>query len=1019
VLTLSVNDQGNTGGGALSGSDTATINITAVNDAPVLSIALVDQGATVGTPLTYTVPAGSFTDVDTSSLTYSATLADGSPLPGWLTFVPGTRTFSGTPPGGFTLIDVKVTASDGTLSANDTFRITAGAVDTTPPAAPVITTATDNVGTITGTVASGGVTDDTVLVLSGTAEPNSTVTLYDGTTLLGTAAVNGAGAWTFTTATLSNATHNFTATATDGAGNTGGSSATYSATVDTVAPAAPTVSTLTTNDPTPTISGTWDNSTGHTLTSVVVNGVTYTVGTDLTVSGGTWTLTIPAGNTLPDGSYNVAVTTRDAAGNTSTDATGNELVIDTVPPAPTLNLAPNITADDIINIAESGGMVAITGTAGGDAKVGDVVTLTVNGTNYTGTVQAGGTFSINVPGAQLRDDPDATIAASVSTTDSAGNTGTATGTVTYTVDVTAPGQPTVNTLSTSSTQPTLTGTYDAAGTSTFTVSVNGTVYTLGTSPALSVAGNTWSLDLAVSGQTLIAGSNYDVLASASDVAGNSIADTGSGEVTIAGTGPTTPFSPPGMPGTPGGPGTGGGTGSGLSNPGSPSSSTGGGTPGAGTDASTPASNLNGGSGGTPGAGTPGSSETQGSSSVANLLNSLPATAAGTPNETQGFAIPVVGGSAGDAQGTLGSGSSEIRGDDQIFVHRGVLEPRTRTDGSFDFDLPKDAFAHTNPSAIVRLEATLADGSPLPSWLTFNTANGGFTGTPPTPAAADVEVKVTARDDAGREAAIVFTPIFVTAPNVDTAASGAGDAGKSIVDRTGLGTGIPGLEGSLGSGSGFPLARVSLSDPRVSATLELGSLDKGGHRLFVFAASDNLQLAFGSKGFAQVPSDAFAHTDPNAIVVLEARLASGAPLPSWLSFDGVKGVFSGVPPAGSGDMLEIEIVARDTEGRLARAVFTLVLSDAQLTERATIDESGAELGMDVDKDEKEKARREAAEAERQAGQKDAQKARLGPDGKPLKQGATTFSDQLKAAKGARDPLLDRIAKAETPRVRPGR
>ena len=50
-------------------------------------------------------------------------------------------------------------------------------------------------------------------------------------------------------------------------------------------------------------------------------------------------------------------------------------------------LDASITPDDIINIAESGGNVAITGTVGGDAaNVGDTVTLTVNGNAYVGTV---------------------------------------------------------------------------------------------------------------------------------------------------------------------------------------------------------------------------------------------------------------------------------------------------------------------------------------------------------------------------------------------------------------------------------------------------------------------------------------------------------------------------------------------------------------------------------------------------------------------------------------------------------
>ena len=68
----------------------------------------------------------------------------------------------------------------------------------------------------------------------------------------------------------------------------------------------------------------------------------------------------------------------------------------------------------MINAAEAGGTVAITGTVGGDAQVGDTVTLMVNGVTYTGTVAAGNTFSINVAGADLAADADFTIDASVS-----------------------------------------------------------------------------------------------------------------------------------------------------------------------------------------------------------------------------------------------------------------------------------------------------------------------------------------------------------------------------------------------------------------------------------------------------------------------------------------------------------------------------------------------------------------------------------------------------------------------------
>ena len=82
--------------------------------------------------------------------------------------------------------------------------------------------------------------------------------------------------------------------------------------------------------------------------------------------------------------------------------------------------------------------MAITGTVGGDVQAGDTVTLTVNGIGYTGQVQAGLTFSIDVAGSGLLADPDLTVDASVTTTDGAGNTGTATDDQVYTVDTAAP-----------------------------------------------------------------------------------------------------------------------------------------------------------------------------------------------------------------------------------------------------------------------------------------------------------------------------------------------------------------------------------------------------------------------------------------------------------------------------------------------------------------------------------------------------------------------------------------------------
>ena len=82
--------------------------------------------------------------------------------------------------------------------------------------------------------------------LSGTAEANSNVTVYDGTTVVGTGTTNSTGAWSITTTALSTGTHALTAKATDAAGNTGAASAVVTASTGTSAPPAPPTS------PTPT-----------------------------------------------------------------------------------------------------------------------------------------------------------------------------------------------------------------------------------------------------------------------------------------------------------------------------------------------------------------------------------------------------------------------------------------------------------------------------------------------------------------------------------------------------------------------------------------------------------------------------------------------------------------------------------------------------------------------------------------------------------------------------------------------
>ncbi len=119
--------------GTNSVSDTFDI---AVTNAPTVANAIPDQTAEPGTAFSFQFPANTFNDADGDTLSYTATKADGTALPGWLSFAADTRTFSGTPQAANAgTVSVKVTATDGTHSVSDSFDI---AVTTAPTVANAI-----------------------------------------------------------------------------------------------------------------------------------------------------------------------------------------------------------------------------------------------------------------------------------------------------------------------------------------------------------------------------------------------------------------------------------------------------------------------------------------------------------------------------------------------------------------------------------------------------------------------------------------------------------------------------------------------------------------------------------------------------------------------------------------------------------------------------------------------------------------------------------------------------------------
>jgi Ca2+-binding RTX toxin-like protein len=112
-----------------SAAGSFTLSVTGGNHAPELAVAIAAPSATQDLVFSYTVPAGSFTDSDPGdSLSFTATLADGTALPAWLAFDAATASFSGMPgaadPG---VLALRVTATDtGGLSAQADFNLAIG-----------------------------------------------------------------------------------------------------------------------------------------------------------------------------------------------------------------------------------------------------------------------------------------------------------------------------------------------------------------------------------------------------------------------------------------------------------------------------------------------------------------------------------------------------------------------------------------------------------------------------------------------------------------------------------------------------------------------------------------------------------------------------------------------------------------------------------------------------------------------------------------------------------------------------
>lgn len=380
-------------------------------------------------------------------------------------------------------------------------------VDLTPPAAPAITQAVDDFGTIQGPLGAGQLTDDAQPLLKGTSEPLATVNVYDGGTLIGTTNADINGNWSLQlSANLSETTHSFTARAVDAAGNISNPSAPFQLTVDTTPPAPPVILTVA-DDTGPNIgnltSGQLTDDNKPTLSGTAVAGSLVRIYDGSTLLGsvvatnGNWSFTPTS--PLTDGSHTLRATASDPAGNVSGDSNTFTLVVDATAPN-----APAITSivDDVGSI--TGPVTSSTPTndtrpaLNGTAEANSVVKI-YDGTTLVGqvTADANGNWSLPQTTTILSDGQHNFT---VTATDAAGNTSTASPVTSIVVDTLAPVAP--GGLAVVNVGTRVTGTAEAGSTVTITTS-GGTV--LGTATADGNGNFTATINPAqTSGETLLA-----------------------------------------------------------------------------------------------------------------------------------------------------------------------------------------------------------------------------------------------------------------------------------------------------------------------------------------------------------------------------------------------------------------------------------------------------------------------------------------------------------------------------------
>ena len=402
----------------------AALNVSAKSGALVITLDTAAPAAPIFTNSTTTVSSSPVTLAGTAEADSTVTLYKDETSVATATATGGIFEFAGV-----TLAEERnsftATATDAALNVSAKSGALVITLDTAAPAAPIFTNSTT-------TVSSSPVT------LAGTAEADSTVTLYKDETFVATATATG-GIFEFAGVTLAEERNSFTLTATDAALNVSAKSGALVITLDTAAPAAPifTNSTTTVSSSPVTLAGTAEAD------SVITLYKDETFVATATATGGIFEF---AGVTLAEERNSFTLTATDAALNVSAKSGALVITLDTAAPA-----APIFTNS---TTTVSSSPVTLAGTAEADS----VITLYKDETSVATATATGGIFEF--AGVTLAEERNSFTATA---TDAALNVSAKSGALVITLDTAAPAAPifTNSTTTVSSSPVTLAGTAEA------------------------------------------------------------------------------------------------------------------------------------------------------------------------------------------------------------------------------------------------------------------------------------------------------------------------------------------------------------------------------------------------------------------------------------------------------------------------------------------------------------------------------------------------------------------------------